>query len=474
MSCPTLIDPACIVSPIVGDLAGAGAHAAAGTAASGVMTGIADAIQSGIAWVVSGTIDWWVQVPSPNLAGDPAVGALRQWLLPIAVVVAVAAMMAAAGKMALTRKANPLIDVGSGLAIIAATSAVGVLLPAMLLRAGDAWSSWMLAASTGGRFGARLSTILTMPGAASSVVVVLGVVAIVMAAIQAVLMLFRQAALVILAGALPLAAAGTLTPGTRAWFRRVTGWMLALIFYKPAAAAVYATAFTMIGRGKDPRTILMGFAMVLLSLLALPVLMKFFTWTTGAVETAAGGGGFLGTLMSGAIAVGALRGSAGGSGGSSAADQARLVSAQLGPQGGSGPQGAAAPGAGASPGGAPVSQPGGGTGPAADSGSGPGPAGAAGAGGGGPVGAGAGGPAGAGTGSAAGAGAGSAAAGAGTGTAAGAGAGAAAGGAGAAAGAAAAGAVAGPVGVVAAGLASGAAQAGRRAADAMRPEETGD
>ena len=94
-------------------------------------------------------------------------------------------------------------------------------------------------------------------------------------------MLFRQAALVILAGVLPLAAAGTLAPGTRAWFRRVTGWMLALIFYKPAAAAVYATAFTMIGKGKDPRTILMGFATVLLSLLALPVLMKFFTWTTG-------------------------------------------------------------------------------------------------------------------------------------------------------------------------------------------------
>src|SRR5260370_28670866 len=134
-----------------------------------------------------------------------------------------------------------------------------------------------------------------------------------MAAIQAVLMLFRQAAVVVLAGVLPLAAAGTLAPATRAWFRRVTGWMLALIFYKPAAAAVYATAFTMIGRGKDPRTILMGFAMVLLSLLALPVLMKFFTWTTGAVEAAAGGGGVLGPLMGGAIAIGAPRRSAGGS-----------------------------------------------------------------------------------------------------------------------------------------------------------------
>ena len=78
--------------------------------------------------------------------------------------------------------------------------------------------------------------MLTLDGAAPAVVVVLGIVAIVISAIQAVLMLFRQGALVILAGMMPLAAAGTLTPGTRSWFKRVAGWILALIFYKPAAA----------------------------------------------------------------------------------------------------------------------------------------------------------------------------------------------------------------------------------------------
>jgi hypothetical protein len=411
VACPALIDPACVV----GSIAGKAASAAAGTAANGAMAGIASAIQSGIAWVVSSTVDWWVQVPSPDLAADPAVGALQRWMLPVTVAVTILAMLAAAGKMALTRKANPLIDVGSGLAIIAATSAVGVLLPSMLLKAGDAWSSWILATSTGGQFGARLTALLTLPEAGAGVVLVLGIVAIILTAVQAVLMLFRQAALVVLAGVLPLAAAGTLTPATRAWFRRVTGWMLALIFYKPAAAAVYATAFTMIGNGNDPRTTLMGFAMVLMSLLALPVLMKFFTWTTGSIEASAGGGGFLGTLMSGAVAIGAVRASAGGIGGSSAAGQARMMSAQLGPQGGRTPQGAG-PGGAAPPAAPPTAPPG-----------------------------------------------------TETGAAAGAGRGAAAGGAGAAAGT-----VAGPAGAAAAGLASGAAQAGRRAADAIRPEDLED
>jgi hypothetical protein len=459
VACPALIDPACVV----GSIAGKAASAAAGSAANGAMAGIASAIQSGIAWVVSSTVDWWVQVPSPDLAADPAVGALQRWMLPVTVAIAVLAMLAAAGKMALTRKANPLIDVGSGLAIIAATSAVGVLLPSMLLKAGDAWSSWILATSTGGQFGARLTALLTLPEAGAGVVLVLGIVAIILTAVQAVLMLFRQAALVVLAGVLPLAAAGTLTPATRAWFRRVTGWMLALIFYKPAAAAVYATAFTMIGTGNDPRTTLMGFAMVLMSLLALPVLMKFFTWTTGSIEASAGGGGFLSTLMSGAVAIGAVRASAGGIGGSSAADQARMMSAQLGPQGGRTPQGAG-PG-GASPAAAPATaSPGTGAGPSA-TGSGPGPTAArsapAGAAGGRAATAGAGPGGAAGSGSTAGEAAGSAAAGAGPG--------AAAGGAGAAAGT-----VAGPAGAAAAGLASGAAQAGRHAADAIRLEDLED
>ena len=336
--CPVLIAPSCLITQ-----AAVGAAASAG--ASGVLGGIASAVQSGIAWMVTQTVTWWIQIPSPDLAGEPAVGQLQQWILPLAVAVAVLGVIIAGGRMALTRKADPLMDVGSGLVVIAATSAVGVLLPSLLLKAGDAWSSWVLQESAGGQFAARLTSVLTLAGATPAVVVVLGIVAIIISAIQAMLMLFRQGALVVLAGVLPLAAAGMMNPGTRTWFRRVAGWMLALIFYKPTAAAVYATAFTMIGTGKDPRTVLMGFTMVFLSLLALPVLMRFFTWTTGHVADSAAGGGFLQAALGGAVAIGALRGSAGGPGGSGAVEQARLVSARLGPQD-PGPSGASAAGAG--------------------------------------------------------------------------------------------------------------------------------
>ena len=347
MSCPMpLIDPACAV----GSLAGSAVHAVAGTVTSDALSSIASAISSGVAWVTANSVSWWVKLPSPDLASEPAVNSLQQWMLPIAAAVAVFGVIVAGARMTLTRKANPLIDVGSGLATIAATSAVGVLLPTLLLKAGDAWSNWVLQASTGGQFGARLSALLGMNAIGSpAVVVVLGIVAIVLSAFQALLMLFRQGALVVLAGALPLAATGTILPATRLWFKKVTGWMMALIFYKPCAAAVYAAAFTMAGTGKNLTTILAGLAMIALSVVALPALMRFFTWTTGQVENSSGGG-FMQTALSSVTAIGAMRGYSGGAGGAGAADQARRQTQQLGPADGGGTLGHRAPAGATTPG----------------------------------------------------------------------------------------------------------------------------
>ncbi|MEW9534146.1 hypothetical protein [Microbispora sp. NPDC049125] len=322
MSCENLISPTCVVAKhLVGRMAAG--------AANGVLGEIAKAIQDGVAWVVGNSVSWWVKVPSPDLAAESAVDHLRQWTLPIAIAVALLGMISAGGKMALTRKGSPLVDVGSGLVTIAATSTIGVLTASMLVKAGDAWSTWVLNSATNDDFSRRLTKILGLSGAAPGAVIVLGIIAILIGAIQAVLMLFREAALVILAGLLPLAAAGAMTALTKPWFRKLTGWMLALIFYKPAAAAVYATSFTMVGEGKDARTILMAFTMILLSLIAMPVLMKFFTWTTGSLAAASGGGGILGASIAGAVALGAFRNSAPASPATDASTHASFLSSQL-------------------------------------------------------------------------------------------------------------------------------------------------
>ncbi len=330
MSCNPLVHPACVVTKLIPPVTG--------TITNGVLSGIASAITEGIRWIVVNTATWWVQIPSPNLASQTAVTRLQEWLLPITAAVAVGALIAGGLRMALTRRANPLLDVTGGLLTLAATVTVGVVIPALLLRAGDAWSSWILQVSTGGHFTQRLTEILDLGGkAAAAVVVIFGIAAIILALVQAVLMLFRQVALVILAGVLPLAAAGSAAPLTRPWIKRVSSWMLALIFYKPAAAAVYATAFTLIGSGRGPRTWLLGFVMLLLSVLALPALMRFFTWTTGSIAGSSSGGGLLSTAAVGAVAVGALRHGGGGGAAADAQGQASYLDNRLGPPPGSSP-----------------------------------------------------------------------------------------------------------------------------------------
>jgi len=336
MHCNTLIDPVCVVRHVL--------QSATGGVAGGILGGIAQAISDGIGWVVANTATWWIQIPSPNLGAEPAVAHIQQWLLPVTAAVAVAGVIGAGARMAILRRANPLLDVTGGMFALAAAVTLGTVVPALLLRAGDSWSAWVLQASTGGHFAQRLTAVLSLGGiAAPAVVLIFGLIAIVLSIVQAVLMLFRQAALIILAGDLPLAAAGSVAPLTRPWIRKVTAWMLALIFYKPAAAAVYAAAFTMIGAGRSARTVLMGFVMLLLSVVALPALMKFFTWTTGTIAGQGGGGQLLGAAAVGAVAVGSMRSSAGGG----AQDQASFMNSRLGPP----PGGGGVPGGGGASGG---------------------------------------------------------------------------------------------------------------------------
>jgi hypothetical protein len=333
MHCNPLIEPACkAVSHVV--------NSASRDTAVGVLGGIAQAINTGIRWVVVNTATWWIHLPSPDLAAEPAVTRIQQWLLPITAAVAVGAVIAAGTRMALSRRANPLLDVTGGLLTIAAASTIGVTIATLLLKAGDVWAAWVLQAATGGHFVQRLELALDLGGAAApAVVLVFGLLAIILSLVQAVLMLFRQAALIILAGMLPLAAAGSIAPLTRAWVRKVTAWMLALICYKPAAAAVYAAAFTMIGEGGGARTALMGFVMLVLSVLTLPALMRFFTWATGTIGAPnIGAGQLLGAATMGAVAVGAMRGGGGG-----ASDQAAYIDSHLNPPSAPGSGGDAPP-----------------------------------------------------------------------------------------------------------------------------------
>src|SRR5260370_16365914 len=82
MPCNTVIEPAC---------RGAGhlLQTVTGAAAGGVLGGIALAVMAGVKWIVADTATRWVQIPSPDLAAEPAGTRLQQWLVPITAALAV-------------------------------------------------------------------------------------------------------------------------------------------------------------------------------------------------------------------------------------------------------------------------------------------------------------------------------------------------------------------------------------------------
>src|SRR2546423_72326 len=126
-------------------------------------------------------------------------------------------------------------------------------------------SAWILAPSTsvcptGRRPGSAAGTLVAQLPLTPITGILVGVVITIVLVVQIVLMIFRGAAVVILAGMLQLAASGSFTRAPSPWMGKVTGWMLALIAYKPAAALVYATGLAFMSDKKHPANFVIGIA----------------------------------------------------------------------------------------------------------------------------------------------------------------------------------------------------------------------
>jgi hypothetical protein len=316
----------------LGDVAGGGVAAAASTTLDAMLAGVNQALQAGIK-VMMTTLAGWLLVPSTQLcAGANAPGTawmatcaespaaqLRAWMLPITILVATLGLLWQAVAMTITRKGEPLLQALRGLGSVALWSAIGIVGTQLALRASDDYTFWILKQAIFGNSTNPTDTLGTAlanlaPVESFNVLILLIVFYIpilLMTVIQIILMIFREGSVVILAGLLQLGAAGSFTRLTSGWLPKLTGWMLALIAYKPIAASVYATAFALMG-ADGLRNSIMGLAVLLLAIVALPATMRFFNWTTGALAQAPSTLGMLGSAgAAGLHAASSMRGAGG-------------------------------------------------------------------------------------------------------------------------------------------------------------------
>jgi len=289
--------------------AGETAAGITGTVAATMVAHLTAMVSDSLSALIVATTTWWLHLPTTDVGTSPTARTLQEWMLPFAALVAVGGMFWQSLLMIINRKGEPLLTVVKGLFATAVWGAVAITGTQLLLDACQNYTEWVLTRGLGcdpgiGQDAAcktdalaeRLTLMLApAPGLAGIIALVGGFLVLIAGLVQAVLLLFRNGAIIILAGLLQLAAAGTFTAATSNWLRRVLGWLLALVFYQPFAATCYAVAFMLIGdrANTDLSTWLTGVGMLALSLVALPAMMRFFTWTVGAVQSAGNPAGML-------------------------------------------------------------------------------------------------------------------------------------------------------------------------------------
>lgn len=339
-----------------------------GSAAKGIVGEIASAIQTAQADIIGTLSSMWVDIPTPKLGSTTtsqpvgAVAFLWQYTHWLTGFFAVMGLLIAAGKMAWERRGEPAREALHGIVRLVVVAGCAVAAVTLTTEFGDYYSTWILEnaldVKAGGgsnltetgasEFGKAMKnlTVIQTQGLAAFLIIVMGLFGIISCIIQLILMLVRYAMLGLLVGTLPIAASLSGTEAGKNMYKKAMGWLIAFIAYKPVAATIYAYAIVAM-KADDITSILAGLAMIIMSVAALPALMRFIVPAVAATTGAGTGAGMAlagAGVASGARMIASRSGASGGSGGGSGGGE---------PSGG-GPTGSnsAAPGGSASTGGA--------------------------------------------------------------------------------------------------------------------------
>ena len=327
-----------IVSTIGNVLGGA-----ASSAAAGIITVFAHAVLGSLTKAIEWLSTVWMNTPTPTLvdaSGNPTGTAawMQGELLPLTAALAVGSVVIGGAKIAIAEAGHAEAREFTGwLSVYVLASAGGVAFAAMLVATCDGFANYVIGQATAGsNFGDHLAQglglvtqavgsgtlqpqggfLLGLAGTAGSAMlaIVIGAIALIASFVEFVLMAFRGGVLVILCGLIPLAAAFSNVPTGERWLRRIAGWIVALALYKLAAAFCYAAAFRL-SAGTDVIAVMDGLALLVVSVLALPVLLRLtlpaaehFTLHRGAAASA---GAAVGALPTGAISLAATAGRGG-------------------------------------------------------------------------------------------------------------------------------------------------------------------
>lgn len=300
-----------------------GAHAALGSAAQNVVDYWVEALNESLGNVMITLGSFWTKgTVSMDVGKGSPIEFMQQHMQFVVTTVFVASMMACGIQMLVTRNNDELQRLGRGVITTIIVSGAGTTAITLGVAAADAFSTWLMDAATQGQsasFGSVILSTASIPSGGLFVVLVMGGAALIANIVQIGLLYLRAALLILVIAIFPVVAATSASKMGETWWRKLTGFVIAVILYKPVATIIYALGVRVLSSttGKEDvadalTAYILGGIFLVAAALALPPLVSFIMPVTAAI----GGGGFgFAAAGAGAVASGAVnvRGNVSGS-----------------------------------------------------------------------------------------------------------------------------------------------------------------
>lgn len=300
-----------------------GAHAALGSAAQNVVDYWVEALNESLGNVMITLGSFWTKgTVGMDVGNGSPIEFMQQHMQFVVTTVLVASMMACGIQMLVTRSNDELQRLGRGVITTVIVSGAGTTVITVGVAAADAFSTWLMDAATEGQsasFGSVIMSTANIPSGGLFVVLVMGGAALIANIVQIGMLYLRAALLILVIAIFPVVAAASASKMGENWWRKLTGFVIAVILYKPVATIIYALGVRVLSSAAGKEDIadaltayILGGIFLVAAALALPPLISFIMPVTAAI-----GGGGLGFAAAGAGAVASgavnVRGNVGGS-----------------------------------------------------------------------------------------------------------------------------------------------------------------
>ncbi|WP_045739690.1 hypothetical protein [Actinoplanes rectilineatus] len=266
----------------------------------GILAKIATAIMTAAANLFEDAAD---KVPTlaPNSAElNEKIGFQINWLV---LLIAVASLLFAAGRMALERRGQAGMTALKGILRVVLVAGAGSFVLVELATLSDHYTSHLYEAGVK----AQLKSIASCgnSGIATFLLIIIGLLLLISGVIHIILLYLRLGVMTLLFGTLPLAASASMTEWGSSWWRKHIAWMVAWLAYKPAVGLVLYAGTTMIAATGTSATQqkIAGCGVLLLSAVALPALLRLIVPAMAALGS---GDPTRSVLSAGAAATGAV------------------------------------------------------------------------------------------------------------------------------------------------------------------------